>query len=234
MQVGSNEFSFVKKRAYGSVSIYKGKGSYLKIGSAEHIGNELRLHNRLVSLGFPVSRVIAEGELHGQRYYIESSLGEEHLGTLFTRDYKAQKEISEPHFRTFIELSEHFCRAQLSTAHPGSVGTEFYNAINMNYVAEERPDIEADLKLAFERMKKRLSLFPLVLTHNDLNPFNFLPNGIIDFEHAFEGPAGYDVSYNIYTIYLFPKPGDYEHHRGYVIHVNCVVELCAYASRMCC
>ena len=85
----------------------------------------------------------------------------------------------------------------------------------MNYILDDFPQFKDELIEAFNKITKRVSAFPVVLTHGDLNPHNILPKGIIDFGYVFNGYAGYDLVGNIYQIYLFPREGNYESIRPY-------------------
>jgi len=54
-----------------------------------------------------------------------------------------------------------------------------------------------------------------VLTQGDFNPHNLFPEGVIDFEETYYGPAGYDLVTNIFSNTYFPETTGYEWIRLY-------------------
>jgi len=216
LQIDENSFDFVKKRTYDPISVYQNKGSFLRIGSKKLITKELNIHRQMLSQGFPIAQIIKEGIYENQYFYVEESLGDTHLGETFGQECTKNKEISKPSFSTFKDLSKKFTTAQLSDQESGVRNEkEFLQGFRIDTIIEELPALKEDVLKAFNKFKTRVSIFPIVLTHGDLNPYNFLPKGIIDLENTFYGPAGYDLISNIFTIYFFPKKGNYERVRRY-------------------
>ena len=213
LDVEGQTYKFVKQRLYDPVRIYSGEGTFLRIGPAEAIGTNLGLHKKLLSYGFPVPQIIKEGMLGGEAFYIEESVGNEVLADRLHADWKESGSVSEETFSKLLKIVDVFAKAQLATAKEGVVGEAFYNGIHMNHIVEERPDFEGEVSAAYEKIKKNVSAFPIVMTHGDFNPFNLLENGVIDFEGTFDGPAGYDLITGIYHGYLFPKGDGYEMQR---------------------
>jgi hypothetical protein len=95
---GGVAFEFVKSQRDGNSAVYKGPESYLCIGTPEKIKSDLALHKRMESAGFPVARLIAEGDLDGKAYFIESSVGEKTLSQMFAEETEAAGSISEGSF----------------------------------------------------------------------------------------------------------------------------------------
>ena len=58
---------------------------------------------------------------------------------------------------------------------------------------------------AYEKASERILELPWGYIQADLNAFNILPHGIIDFELAGVGPIGYDVTTNLYFGRMWPK-----------------------------
>lgn len=215
LKLGDKIYIHVKTRAYTPVSIYKTDTEILRIGPKDLMAPELDLHKKLLSNGFPVPKILAEGEHAGKFYYIEQSLGENLLGDIFWEDCKKDGRISDNHFKSLLELTEKFAEAQLKTVSESRDAESFYIGIHMDLIQEELPELKTDFLKAFEKLKNRTTALPMVLTHGDLNAYNILENGIIDFGNSHYSPAGYDLVGNIHTTHNFPKQGDYETMRRY-------------------
>ncbi len=215
LKIGSDSFEFVSTRVYDPVSVYRGKDTFMRMGPRELVRKELELHRELLSKEFPVPEIVKEGETEGRYFYIEKSVGTSLLTYAFQDDCLKKGQISMRNFSTFLNLTRRFADAQLSTVTSGRPGSDFRQGIYLPYIMTEFPELKDSIKEAFDMLNDRVSVFPTVLTHGDLNPHNFLKEGIIDFGSAFRGYAGYDVVGNIYHTYLFPKTGDYENMRSY-------------------
>jgi hypothetical protein len=213
--IDNKVYSHVKTREYTPISIFKGNGEFLRVGPRELIGPELDLHKKLLSYGFPVPGIIAEGQQEDKFCYTEQSLGEELLGDLFWEDCKKEGKISNEHFVSLLNLAEKFAQAQLRTATESRDDESFYLGILMDYIQDELPELKVDIMAAFEKLKKRTSGLPTVLSHGDFNAYNLFEGGVIDFGNIHNAPAGYDIVSNIYHTYNFPKTGDYESLRRY-------------------
>jgi len=215
IEIGGKVYKHIKTREYAPVAIYKCGSEFLRIAPKEVLTPEFTLHKKILSYGFPVPNILAEGELDGMLYYTEQSLGDKLLGDLFWEDCKQGGEISNLNFEYFLDISEKFASAQLITVTGDKDDEGFYMGIHVNYVVEELPELEADIIAAFEMLKERTGALPTVLTHGDLNAYNMLKSGVIDFGSVHTAPAGYDLVGNIYHTYNFPKVGDYESMRRY-------------------
>lgn len=194
--------------------IYGGNGTFLRIGIPEAIQRELRFNRYLASYGCPTPKVVREGERGCQSFYIEKSVGAFTMLQAFTKDWREKGFVSEQNFSLFLDLTESFAKAQLKTTASDHFD-DFYTGIHVDEAITEFPQLRDRIISAAEKVKGRLSAFPVVLTHGDLTPGNILSNGIIDFEFAFNGYAGYDLAGNVYMTYLFPAAGDYENRRKF-------------------
>lgn len=209
------KYRFVKDRIHSSIVIYTDGTSYLRVGEPEEIKQQLELHKKLVSYGFPVAELISDGPFEDKYYYLEKSVGKTLLGDIFWEDCKSNKIVSEQHFEDFLNLSKKIAQAQLSTAKPEHDMEDFFTGIHTNYLLEELPQLKDKIFQAFEKIKKCVSIMPNVLTHGDLNPYNLFKDHVIDFGSCFNAPAGYDIVGNFYHTYNFPKSGEYEMMRRY-------------------
>lgn len=214
IQVDGTSFSFIRGQRSGS-AVYKSADSFLRIGDAQKINASLELHKRMEHFGFPVAPLLAEGIVGGQQYYIETSLGEKHLGELFAEDMKGVNEISEATFRDFLDISEKFARAQLNTKINWRDYEGFSKGIHLDSMCEELPEYAESMNERFSQVKQKTASLPFVLTHGDFNPNNLYPDGVIDFEDSFYAPYGYDQISAITHINYFPDDSGFEHTAGY-------------------
>ena len=83
LMIGDEKYTFMKVRSHMPISIYKGKDSYLRIGPKGLIQQEIKYHKNLLGFGFPVPKILSEGEYLDLYYFTESSFGDEHLGQIF-------------------------------------------------------------------------------------------------------------------------------------------------------
>ena len=189
--------------------------SFLRIGPKELISPELELHRKLLTYGFPVPQITSEGIKDGRQYYIENSVGDTLLGTVFAEDSKKGEGVSREHFSDLVSLTSIFAEAQLKTLESREAFNEFYKGIHVDVLEEELPELKDTIRLAVEKLQKGTASLPTVLSHGDLNPHNLFKKGVIDFGSSFHAPAGYDLITNLYHIYNFPADSSHENARRY-------------------
>ena len=210
IEVNGRTFSFVTRQREDTTAIYKSDNSYIRIGDAESIQRDLALHRKMETAGFPVAKVIAEGTHNGEAYFIETSLGDRHLGEVFAKEIEQNESISDESFNEFLEVVSRFAKAQLTTATETKDFDAFSQGILLESLCEEMPECADRLRTRFEEVKSRAASFPFVLTHGDFSPNNLYPAGVIDLEDSFYGPYGYDVIGAISHIDSFPDSPEYE------------------------
>ncbi len=164
--------------------------------------------------GFPVPRLLATGTHEGQSYFTETVMGEMRLGDVFASDYEWNA-ISAKHFQEFLAIVRRYAEAQLKAPPPPANLRGFKPAIHIRTLCRELPEYAARIEARFSEITKRLSVFPTVLSHGDFNPQNLFANGIIDLEHAFQGPWGYDIATALVHINQFPDSKEYEYFARY-------------------
>jgi hypothetical protein len=221
VNINGQIFWHVKTRLHSPVSIYGNEDFFVRIGPEELIKRELALHKSLVGMDFPVAKIVSEGWLDNEHYYIEESLWEEILWKKFCLDFKENSEISEENFEHFIAVVHRYAIAQANIVNKGRIGTlDFLSWIQIEELIKEAPGLTEITKEAIAKSAKRLSAFPLVFSQWDLNPHNILEKGVIDFDMGFEAPYWYDLVTAIYHTYTFPPKGIAEYSRWYVFSGN--------------
>jgi hypothetical protein len=215
IKVEGKEFEFVTNQRDYQSAIYRSPEAYLRIGKPERIQKDLAFHRTMEEAGFPVAKVLAEGERDGEAYFIETSLGDTHFGDIFARDIEREGSISEESLEQFISVCELFARAQLGTRSGHTNYDEFAQGILLDTLSKEMPEQAVSLKERFSSVKVATAELPSVITHGDFNPNNIYPTGVIDLENSFHAPYGYDLISAIAHIDSFPDSEEYEYFAKY-------------------
>lgn len=205
------QYSYLKDRLMGG-GLYatEDKKAYLRINNAAEIAGELNITRELSNRGFPVPHVLGSGTLpNGDGYFIEGSIGEGNFAETFAEETKEKGQASEESFNAFIALIKRYCEAQFNPANyvphdkEGLAHmTALANVMRNNPPSEE---MRGPFMEAYEKAAERALSLPWGYIQADLNAFNILPGGIIDFELASFGPVGYDALTNIYFGRMWPK-----------------------------
>ena len=203
MAIAGRSWRLYRSRASGTGKIYKSNdgSAYLRTDSFKVIHAEVTYAKKLYDLNFPVPKIEESGKLGGQEaYFVEDSLGEETFGVRFRREFKENGLVSDETFKQYCLISRDFLEAQLKSADifKGSK-SDIATSLHIDTVLDENPDFDSGFVMrAVKKAITRTASLPSVLTHGDLNPFNILEKGVIDFEHSFIAPVGYDVIGNIF------------------------------------
>lgn len=208
-------YELVKSQRDGNSAVYKGPESYLRIGTREKIESDLTRHKRMEFAGFPVAKLIAEGELDGQTYYIESSVGERTLSQAFAEDTEATGLINEESFSQFLDVTDKFARAQLRTDTFERDFEEFSDGIHLDILCQELPEHAEKILVKFKEIQDRTAELPFVISHGDFNPHNLYPGGAIDLEDSYHALFGHDLIGGIVSIDYFPDSPEYEYFAKY-------------------
>lgn len=215
LEFHNQTWEYVKDRTLERGQVFRlADGSqYLRTGNQAQIAEEAAFARHVQASGFPVPEVLEEGTLpDGTAYYTEKSLGGETFGVQFYHEHKQHKQVSDETFNRYIATSVRFLRAQLDPQNHLKGPSELREGSNIENVLEENPDIDSGrLEAAFRKTTIRLGRLPLVLSHGDFGPFNILANGVIDFEHKFTAPVGFDVLTNVFAgrFWNFEKNGQH-------------------------
>ncbi len=195
IEVGGVIFNFIKTQREGDSHIYKSddKTKVLRIGEKSKIERDLAKHKSLLAQGYPVASILEEGEIDGQEYFIEESLGEELFGEIFKKDFETFGKISEEHFQILLNESSKMLKAQIANSTTEQKWDEVLAGLHVDWLIQELPDQEGMILKRVETCRERLKNIPFVFSHGDFNPYNFFPKGAIDFEDGFYAPVGFDV-----------------------------------------
>lgn len=215
IHINGKAFDLVVVQRGGTTAVYKSGDEILRIGNREKIAKDLALHKKMEALGFPVTRLIGEGEHEGLGYFIEASLGDRHLGNRFAEEVREIGVIRDATFQSLLRIVDRFGRAQLKSIVPAKDFEEFTRGIHLDILCQELPHYSEAIRSRFRQCIERFSPFPFVITHGDFNPNNLYAEGVIDLEDSFYGPFGFDLMTALVHINYFPDSPEYEYTARY-------------------
>ena len=171
---------------------------FARIGPKESTLEEQIHTESLRAKGFPVARVLESGDYgQGEWYFIEESLGDETFHEQFANDYQAHGSVQDDTFERYARVMEKYCAAQSDIQNRTHISAQ-------EFVQQIIPSEEIDANYllcggdldryhqAITQATEALHDAPMGVIQQDLNPFNILDNGVIDFELVGYGPIGYD------------------------------------------
>jgi len=220
IEVSGDSYVFVRGQRGDASAIYKSTNAFMRIGKTDKIARDLAIHKKMEQAGFPVAKLISEGELDGQSYFIETSLGDNHLGEVFAQDVEQGGSIDSQTFDEFVSLAEAYAEAQIRTDNGDRDANALREGILLEALCEEMPTYAEKLQERFEEVQKNTKNLPSVLTHGDFNPNNLYREGVIDLEDSFYAPYGYDLVSAITHINYFPDSQEYEYFAKYRFTVD--------------
>jgi hypothetical protein len=149
--------------------------------------------------GFPVPQVLESGPYgNDQWYYVEQSVGKEPFHKIFVREMRERGQVSDASFQAYMGVMDRYVEAQVSEKNRTSISAEDFvrdllprQGVLQNYCyfgfgAEP-------YEQAIQKAIERLAGAPMGVLQYDLNPYNILEGGIIDFELVGYGPIAFDV-----------------------------------------
>ena len=197
--IDGKPFEIIKDARLLDGVVLKCENVYGRLGPKELVLEEQAHTLSLHKQGFPVPKVLSSGKLpDGMHYFTESSLGKETFHELFTQEYRKDGSVSDATFNSYLTVIEKYTRAQ-------SKDTNRTNIAASKFISSLLPDnevlpsyvyfgYEADEYLrAITKASDRLTDAPMGILQYDLNPYNMLDGGVIDFELVGHGPIGYDT-----------------------------------------
>jgi len=208
--VEGQRFAYIKNRLIGGkVFVNEDRSVYLRTGGSAEIAGEANLTEELYGRGFPVPKLLGRGTFpNGDVYYIEQSIGERVFGDIFREETKISGHVSDKSFNEFVHVIGQYCEAQFNSANfvPHNRDALAHMTVLASVMKNHPPSDEMRemFTSAYERASQRTLLLPWGYVQSDLNAFNVMQEGIIDFELAGFGPVGYDVLANIYFGRMWP------------------------------
>ncbi len=182
----------------GMVLYNKVDNVYARLGEKQPTLEE-QIHTiSLGDKGFPVATIVGSGSLENKYYFIESSLGDEPFHKIFCEEYEKNNAISDESFQKYFDVMTLYTKAQMdpknSTHIPASefIATLIPNDEVIPSHAYFNHDIEK-YEQAIARAVQQLSDAHMGVLQFDLNPYNILEKGVIDFELVGYGPVGFDI-----------------------------------------
>ena len=211
IELGGEKFYHLKNRLMGGAVYANKDGSlYARAGTESEVRGEMNLSKELESRHFPVPKVLNHGSLSPTFfYYVEESVGQNVFGRIFMDHHQEDTYVSDEDFDAFLKIIKRYAESQFNqenyvSHNPDSLDQviELANVLRNNPPTE---DIKDDFYNAYERASKRVQMLPWGFIQADLNAFNILPNGIIDFELAYFGPIGYDIITCLFFGFFWPQ-----------------------------
>ncbi len=227
LTVDGTDYKLVDTQRNKTSAIYGGESVFVRIGEPAKLEKDIAFHKKMESFGFPVAKLLREGEYEGMLYFIEESLGETCFALLFKNEYEQHGEISEATFSQFMDVARKFALAQLTTATHDQNWEEVKRGVQLERICRELPHLRPQLEERYGEIIFRLSSASFVVTHGDFGPFNIFPKGIIDLEDSFMAPLGYDTIPFITHLDWFPDHSDDPYHKLYRFSENQVGEYLA-------
>jgi len=186
----SKGWKFVKAREYQNTFIFKSpdEKKYLHFGDPTKIQHVINVQNNLYKLGYPVAPILKSGDFGRFSYLLESSLGDETYGDIFSRDINDQK------FESFCKIIARYFEAQAKNQLPIPVEFSVRKEVMADNVIQENSDLNVNMiNSALDKLQQRLQTLPFTYSHGDFAARNILDNGVIDFEFYSIAPIGLDV-----------------------------------------
>ena len=182
----------------GMVLRSQSRDVYARLGPKQSALEEQVHTVSLYKRGFPVAQVLSSAEYGEEEwYFIEESLGEKPFHVQFADEWSKDRVVSDGTFVRYADVMQRYITAQFDPANYSTVSAT-------DFVREAVPDhrILANYQIcggdiaryhqALASATDRLTGVPMGVLQLDLNPYNVLDRGIIDFELVSYGPLGYD------------------------------------------
>ena len=194
----------------GSIYVNDDKSAYVRTNDPAEIAGEVNITRELLDRGFPVPRVLGDGTLEdGRGYFIEASIGEKIFADIFKIETAEAGHANNASFDAFIATIQAYCEAQFN---PANYVPHDQNALDamiaLPNVMRNNPfseNMQGPFTEAYGKIFERVSKLPWGYIQSDLNAYNILPGGVIDFELANFGPVGYDALTNVFFGIMWPK-----------------------------
>ena len=172
--------------------------TYARLGAKDSTLEEQVHTKALRDRGFPVPEIIESGDYgDNQWYFVETSLGEETFHDRFSAEYQKHGHVSDETYSSYLAVIDAYMQAQVAPDNRSTISAEdFIGAcVREEHLGHVYSYFEKDFdkhQSAIKKAQDRLEGAPMGILQYDLNPFNVLEGGLIDFELVGYGPIGYD------------------------------------------
>jgi hypothetical protein len=199
-------FNLVKVQRDKKSAVYKSKdgSKFLRIGEKSKMDRDLNRHKGMIDGNLPVSKIISQGAIGMYEYFLEESLGDNLLGSLFKKDFESLGKISDENFNRLIQISTQLLQSQIENSVKTRNWSEVAKGIHLDWIIEELPELKEKITKRYEMSMSALDMLPFSMVHGDYNPYNILEGGIIDFEDGFYAPVIFDVGATLLYAKNFP------------------------------
>jgi hypothetical protein len=202
--INDQPFRWICGNPFAGRAVYRGTGTYLRIGLSTFVEQEAATHRLLLSRGFPVAPLLQAGEYAGQPFFIEGALGDPTLGDIFEMETREHRGVSDASFDKLLAVVQRWADAQLRHAARDRTPTNLARTVRLIDLERLLPGLLPLTRQAFACAQNRLAVFPPVLSHGDFHPYNICRGGVIDLEMVHWSVAGYDVISGLLDEDLFP------------------------------
>lgn len=210
---------------------------FLRTGLPENILQEADFAKEMRRAGFPVPEVKAVGFLpDGKGYFIETSAGERNFSDIMHEEHLKNGLVTLDSFERYITVVLKFLEAQLKPKNIQQGPNQLFIGIQAQNVIDENPEIDSELiHSVIGKAEERTSALPLVLSHGDFNAMNIMEKGVIDFEHRFIAPFGYDAisATTFQRFWDHPKPDGTGNMKRWDITRQQLAEYLSHVDRLC-
>jgi hypothetical protein len=176
------------------------------LGAPEEIASEYAFCRDLGRRGFPVAGLLARGQVgSGLAFFVERSIGPQTFGAQFMAEESGMAAVQDDTFDRFRKVMGDYAAAQFTPANRSGDGSTAEVALLDSVLKHHPPRSPAEFHEAYRSAESMLRKHPWCFSQSDLNPFNVLPRGVIDFELATPAPAGFDVVTCVYFGRFWPR-----------------------------
>ncbi|MGE5298924.1 MAG: phosphotransferase [Acidobacteriota bacterium] len=221
----------------GMVLKSKTRDVYARLGPKASALEE-QIHTiSLQERGFPVANVLDSGEYgNDEWYFIEQSLGEATFSQQFREEYLQDGKVSAPTHESYLKVLDTYAAAQFDPANRTHIAIEEFleAAIPDSTIIANYLQLGGDIDRYHAAIKKaadELRECPMGVLQLDLNPFNILEGGVIDFELVGYGPIGYDLLFCSRWHRWFTSDTASQYHLNYLLSPEQVAEADAIVTR---
>lgn len=201
LTIADEQFDIIKPNRLlpGMVLKSRERDAYARLGLKASTLEEQVHTVSLYERGFPVARVLESGEIGTDEwYFIEESLGNQPFHEQFSAEYQEYGYVLDETFSRYLEILTRYIQAQSAKSNRSNISSlDFIESVIADkYIIANYATCGKDVekyKQAVATATQRLATAPMGILQFDLNPFNILDRGVIDFELVGYGPIGYDT-----------------------------------------